>query len=245
MARRTLGLLAGTSCSFAARAVRGARRGPGAVDRPRRRRRRHAARPHHRHRRRPARRQGRRPATPAPGDSAAGALERATAGSWGGTWNAGFGDYERRRRSRARPTASAAAAYWGFFLNGDASPSAASAAQKLQAGDERAVRAARRRDFDPVGVLTLERRAGDGRARRRRSRSPSSARRRCTAARPTTRRSTRALPVAGATVALPGGGTATTGADGKATITLTARGPATLRATQRRRRPLGGRAASA
>ena len=68
-----------------------------------------------------------------PGDSAAAALDRATAGSWSGTWNAGFSDWELTT-IKGESHSFSAAAYWGFFLD-EAVASAGICTQKVQAGD--------------------------------------------------------------------------------------------------------------
>jgi Domain of unknown function (DUF4430) len=55
------------------------------------------------------------------GDSAAGALQLATKGRWGGTWEAKFGDYEVTKiEGIYLPFESKAAAnwYWSFLVNG-------------------------------------------------------------------------------------------------------------------------------
>ena len=88
-----------------------------------------------------------------PGDSAAAALERATVGAWGGTWNAGFSDWELTQ-IKGESHSFAAPAYWGFFL-GEAVANLGICGQKLQAGD-RLLFAPAPSNFDPIGVLTLE-----------------------------------------------------------------------------------------
>ncbi len=162
-----------------------------------------------------------------PGDSAAAALDRAAGGGWGGTWNAGFSDWEVTT-IKGESHSFAAAAYWGFFLN-EAVANAGICTQKVQPGD-RLLFAPAPSNFDPVGVLTL-----DGVPATTAPGKPFTVTVKRTATGyggppdylPVTER----LPLAGATIALPGGGTATTGADGTAAITLTAGGPAALRAT--------------
>lgn len=55
------------------------------------------------------------------GDSAAGALQLATKGRWGGTWEAKFGDYEVTRiEGIYLPFESKSSAnwYWSFLVNG-------------------------------------------------------------------------------------------------------------------------------
>ena len=105
-----------------------------------------------------------------PGDSAAAALERATAGAWGGTWNAGFSDWELTT-IKGETHSFSAAAYWGFFLN-DAVASAGVCTQKVQAGRPRAVRARAVELRSASACCTLERRARRRPRRARRSRSP-------------------------------------------------------------------------
>ena len=51
-----------------------------------------------------------------PGDSAAAALDRATAGAWSGTWNPSFSDWELTT-IKGESHSFSAAAYWGFFLD--------------------------------------------------------------------------------------------------------------------------------
>ncbi len=162
-----------------------------------------------------------------PGDSAAAALDRATAGGWSGTWNPSFSDWELTT-IKGESHSFAAAAYWGFFLN-EAVANAGICTQKVQPGD-RLLFAPTPSNFDPIGVLTLE----DVPA----TVAPGApftvtVKRSSTAygGPPDYLAVTQTVPLAGAVIALPGGGTATTGADGTAAITLTAGGPATLRAS--------------
>jgi len=161
------------------------------------------------------------------GDSAAGALDRATTGSWSGTWSGGFSDWELTT-IKGESHGFSAAAYWGFFLN-EAVANAGICTQKVQAGD-RILFAPAPSNFDPVGVLTLE---GVPATVAPGAPFTVTAKRTATAygGPPDYAAITETLPLAGATIALPGGGTATTGAEGTAAITLTAGGPASLRAT--------------
>ncbi len=162
-----------------------------------------------------------------PGDSAAAALDRATTGSWSGTWNAGFSDWELTA-IKGEGHSFSAPAYWGFFLN-ESVASAGICTQKVQAGD-RVLFAPAPSNFDPVGVLTLE-----GLPETVAPGTPFTVTVRRTATAyggpPDYAAITETLPLAGAAIALPGGGSATTGADGAAAITLTAGGPVWLRAT--------------
>ena len=162
-----------------------------------------------------------------PGDSAAAALDRATGGSWSGTWNPSFSDWELTA-IKGESHSFSAAAYWGFFLD-EAVANAGICTQKVQAGD-RLLFAPAPSNFDPVGVLTLDgvpATVAPGAA------FTVTAKRTATSygGPPDFLPITETVPLAGATIALPGGGTATTGADGKAAITLTTGGPAALRAT--------------
>lgn len=159
-----------------------------------------------------------------PGDSAAAALERATSGAWGGSWNGGFSDWELSV-IKGEAHSFATSAYWGFFLN-EAAASLGICGQTLQAGD-RVLFAPAPSNGDAIGVLSLE-----GVPSRAVPGAPFTV---------TVRRSatsfpppdyapvTETVPVAGATIALPDGGTATTGAGGTAAITLPG-GAAVLRA---------------
>ena len=163
-----------------------------------------------------------------PGDSAAAALERATVGAWGGTWNAGFSDWELTQ-IKGESHSFAAPAYWGFFL-GEAVANLGICGQKLQAGD-RLLFAPAPSNFDPIGVLTLEgvpATAAPG--------APFTVTVKRTATGygppPDYLPIVETLPLPGAAIALPGWGSAVTGADGTAAITLTGTGPATLRATK-------------
>jgi hypothetical protein len=162
-----------------------------------------------------------------PGDSAAAVLDRATTGSWKGTWNAGFSDWELTT-IKGESHSFSAAAYWGFFLN-DAVASAGICTQKVQAGD-RLLFAPAPSNFDPVGVLTL-----DGVPATAAPGTPFTVTVKRTATAyggpPDYAAITETLPLAGATITLPGGATATTAADGTAAITLTAGGSGSLRAT--------------
>ncbi len=163
-----------------------------------------------------------------PGNSAAAALERVTAGDWSGTWNAGFSDWELTS-IKGETHSFTAPAYWGFFVN-EAPASLGICGQQVQAGDRLLFAPASSTSFDPLGILTLE-----GVPAAAVPGTPFTV---------TVKRTTtgfggppdylpvvETLPLQGATIALPGGGTATTGADGKAAITLPA-GPATLRAVR-------------
>ncbi len=163
-----------------------------------------------------------------PGDSAAAALDRATGGAWGGTWNAGFSDWELTQ-IKGESHSFAAPAYWGFFLD-EAVASLGICGQKLQAGD-RLLFAPAPSNFDPIGVLTLE---GVPAAAAPGAAFTVTVKRTATGYGPPPDYLpvVETLPVAGAAIALPGGGTATTGADGTAAIALTGTGPATLRAAK-------------
>jgi hypothetical protein len=162
-----------------------------------------------------------------PGDSAAAALDRASGGSWAGTWNPSFSDWELTT-IKGESHSFSAAAYWGFFLD-EAVANAGICTQKVQAGD-RLLFAPAPSNFDPVGVLTL-----DGVPATIAPGTPF----KVTVKRAATTYGgppdflpiTENVPLAGATIALPAGGTATTGADGTAAITLATGGPVSLRAT--------------
>ncbi len=162
------------------------------------------------------------------GDSAAAALDRATGGAWGGTWNAGYSDWELLQ-VKGESHSFAAAAYWGFFLD-EAVANLGICGQKLQDGD-RLLFAPAPSNFDPIGVLTL-----DGVPATVAPGTPFTVTVKRTATGygppPDYLPVVETLPIAGAAVALPGGGTATTGADGTAAITLGSGGPATLRAVK-------------
>ena len=164
-----------------------------------------------------------------PGDSAAAALDRATAGTWSGTWNAGYSDWELTT-IKGESHSFSAVAYWGFFLD-EAVANAGICTQKVQSGD-RVLFAPAPSNFDPVGVLTLEgvpATAAPG--------TPFTVTVKRTATSyggpPDYAAITETVPLAGATIALPGGAAATTGADGTAAVTLTAGGPASLRAAHK------------
>ena len=162
-----------------------------------------------------------------PGDSAAAALDRATAGAWSGTWDPSFSDWQLTT-IEGESHSFAAAAYWGFFLD-EVVANAGICTQKVQAGD-RVLFAPAPSNFDPVGVLTL-----DGVPATTTPGTPFTVTVKRTATGfggpPDYLPVTETLPLAGAKIALPGGAAATTGADGTAAITLTAGGPASLRAT--------------
>lgn len=163
-----------------------------------------------------------------PGDSAAAALDRATAGAWGGAWNAGLSDWELAQ-IKGETHSFSADAYWGFFLD-EAVAGLGICGQTLQAGD-RVLFAPTPSNFDPIGVLTLH-----GVPATVAPGTPFTVTVRRTATGygppPDYASIVETLPLAGAVIALPGGGTATTGADGTAVLTLAAAGPATLRATK-------------
>ena len=136
-----------------------------------------------------------------PGDSAVAALDRATSGGWGGTWNAGFSDWELSA-IKGETHSFAASAYWGFFLN-EAAASLGVCGQKLQAGD-RVLFAPAPSNGDAIGVLSL-----DGVPARAVPGVPFTVTVKRTATSfppPDYAPLTETLPVAGATIALPGGG---------------------------------------
>ena len=180
------------------------------------------------------RRQGRQPGHACSGTSAAGALERATAGDWAGTWYDGVRDYSVTTIKGETPQPSPAAAYWGFYVNGsrrrgplrhDAAagrraasfaPTSTRAAHRV--GAARALAASRRR-WRPASPFDGHRQApGDDVG------EPARLRAACNAADPRPARR-----VTG------GGASATTDADGKATLTLTHAGPADAARVQRPR----------
>lgn len=163
-----------------------------------------------------------------PGDSAAAALDRATAGAWGGTWNAGFSDWELAE-IKGEAHSFSADAYWGFFLD-EAVAGKGICGQKLQPGD-RVLFAPTPSNFDPIGVLTVH-----GVPATVAPGTPFTVTVRRTATgygpAPDYASIVETLPLAGAVIALPGGGSVTTGAAGTAAVTLAVAGPATLRATK-------------
>ncbi len=159
------------------------------------------------------------------GDSAAAALDRATAGAWGGTWNPGFGDWELTL-VRGESHSFAGTSYWGFFLN-DEPAALGICGQKLQDGD-RVLFAPAPTSFDPVGLLAL---AGVPAHAAVGTPFTVTVTRTVTTFDPSTLvPATITAPAAGATIAVPGGGSATTGADGTVQLTLTRRGEQVLRA---------------
>lgn len=162
-----------------------------------------------------------------PGDSALAALDRATAGSWAGTWNAGFADWEVTLIA-GEMHSFAASEYWGFFLN-EASASLGVCGQKVQPGD-RLLFAPAPSNFDPIGVLALE-----GVPAKVAPRAPFTVTVKRTATGyppPDYMPVVETTPLAGAKIALPGGGEATTSADGTATVTLDSPGPTSLHAVK-------------
>ena len=162
-----------------------------------------------------------------PGDSAAAALDRAAAGAWGGTWNAGFGDWELTEIA-GEAHSFATPSYWGFFVN-EAAASMGICGQTLQAGD-RVLFAPAPSNGDAIGVLSLQ--GVPARAVPGVPFTVTVTRTATSFPPPDYLPLTATDPVAGATITLPGGATATTGADGSALVTLTTPGPATLRAAK-------------
>ena len=154
------------------------------------------------------------------GTSTAGALELATAGSWAGVWNGGFGSYSVDT-VKGESHVFGSGRYWGLFLNGYAAPSGICGVQ-MQAGDELLVAAIS--ETGTAGVLEL---AGVPATAKPGVPFTVTVTRKVTDFPPPTYDPVNSsAPVAGATVA-----GATTGADGTAAVTLSARGPATLRAS--------------
>jgi len=162
------------------------------------------------------------------GTSAAGALERATAGDWDGTYNSGFGSYSVDRiRSESYDFSNPNGDYWAFWVNGRAA-SQGICAIELQEGDD--VLFFVDRCFDaqppdftcqnaPVRPLDLT--------------APSSAQtgRPVTVSVATLDGNGGSSPTEGARIT-GGGVDATTGADGKATVTFSQAGQAVLKASK-------------
>ncbi len=169
------------------------------------------------------------PAHACAGDSAAGALELATAGSWAGTWDAGFGDYAVSTiAGETYPIgAQYAGIFWAIYVDGE-SASAGICNTTLAQGDDLLLAAVR--DSDPNGVLNISglpaRAAPGGTAVVTVSRSLTTY-----GGPPDYAPINTTAPAAGATVSYAGT-TVSTGADGTATLSFAARGSVAVRATR-------------
>ena len=162
------------------------------------------------------------------GTSAAGALERATAGDWDGTYNSGFGSYSVDRiRSESYDFSNPNGDYWAFWVNGRAA-SQGICAIELQEGDDVLFFVDRCFDAQPPDFTCK-----NAPVRPLEITAPSSAQtgQPVTVSVATLDGNGGSSPTEGARIT-GGGADATTGADGKATVTFSQAGQAALKASK-------------